>query len=281
MRLLIGYFVFINMIFFQMSLMAQTTLEENRDIAFSRACELHGHMMNGITDSDFGNRLRIQTPTMTGKKKPFIGILLSTVVPGTGEFYAGSLIKGAAFLGVEAVLWVGYAQYTNNGQEWENTFHHYANTHWSEPDYWVDLATRVGITGVTTDNYEIYLDQLRQAESDLSHYTHSLPETKTQQYYEMIGKYDQFKAGWDDWEEGDPALTPNRNYYEEIRHKSNVQFKRASYCAMLALGNRLLSVFDTAWTIRRINRRVEGKMRVSLMRTDDVYSPCLVLNLNW
>lgn len=281
MRLRTGCIVLIITIFFQMSLLAQMTLEENRDIAFNRACELHRHMMNGVTDLDFSNILQTQTTTMNGKKKLFIGILLSAVVPGTGEFYAGSWIKGAIFLGVEAALWVGYAQYTDEGQEWEDTFHGFANTHWSEPDYWVDLASHVGITGVTTENYDVYLDQLRQAESDLSHYTHSLPETKTQQYFEMIGKYDQFKAGWDDWEEGDPALTPNRDYYEEIRHESNVQFKRASYCAMLALGNRLLSVFDTAWTIRRINRRVEGKMRVSLMRTGDTYSPCLVLNFNW
>ena len=29
-------------------------------------------------------------------------------------------------------------------------------------------------------------------------FTHHLPATKTQQYYEMIGKYDQFRYGWSD-----------------------------------------------------------------------------------
>jgi len=32
-----------------------------------------------------------------------------------------------------------------------------------------------------------------------SQFTHNLPETKTQQYYEMIGKYHQFACGWNDF----------------------------------------------------------------------------------
>lgn len=76
MRLRTGCIVLISTIFFQMSLLAQTTLEENRDIASNRACELRKHMMNGVTDLDFNNILQTQTTTMTGKKKPIIGILL-------------------------------------------------------------------------------------------------------------------------------------------------------------------------------------------------------------
>lgn len=30
-------------------------------------------------------------------------------------------------------------------------------------------------------------------------FTHNLPETKTQQYYEMVGKYHQFACGWNDF----------------------------------------------------------------------------------
>jgi hypothetical protein len=254
---------------------------ENMHSGFQRATELRGHMLE--TPPSLDHHMFAQdrgTPDLR-KKKPAVGILLSAVIPGTGEFYAGTWLKGILFLGVEATLWFGYAHYTQNGEDWEDTFHDYANTHWSEPEYWTHLAGQVGLTGVTTDNYQMYLDQLRQAEADLPHYTHGLPETKTQQYFEMIGKYDQFKAGWDDWEEGNPDLTPNRNYYEGIRHESNVQFKRASYCAMFALGNHLLSIFDTAWTIRRINRQVESKMRLGLMERREAFVPCVVMNVNW
>ena len=48
------------------------------------------------------------------------------------------------------------------------------------------------------------VDSLRMlfAEGDdvISKFTHELPERKTQQYYEMIGKYHQFSSGWSDYD---------------------------------------------------------------------------------
>ena len=37
-------------------------------------------------------------------------------------------------------------------------------------------------------------------DGDVEQFTHNLPETKTQQYYEMIGKYHQFSCGWNDFD---------------------------------------------------------------------------------
>ena len=192
-------------------------------------------------------------------KKPAIGILLSAALPGAGEIYAGSWLKGAVLIGVEVALWVGYVHFSDKGQEWEDIFHTYANTHWSE-DQWRTWM----------NNHPEFTDT-----------THTLPDTKTQQYYEMIGKYDQFKGGWDDYIEGGEALTENRDHYEGLRHESNTQFKRASYCTMLALGNRLLSVFDTAFTIRRLNRQVEARMRMVMKRTGRDTVPALALQVGW
>jgi len=45
----------------------------------------------------------------------------------------------------------------------------------------------------TYNGYEININ----GKSD--QFTHNLPETKTQQYYEMIGKYHQFACGWNDF----------------------------------------------------------------------------------
>ncbi|MFH1941097.1 MAG: hypothetical protein ABIL68_03255, partial [bacterium] len=171
-------------------------------------------------------------------------------------FYVGSWIKGAIFLGVEAALWYGYSRFSDKGQAIEDDFHTFADMHWSEARW---VANR--------------------SEHDPS--THTLPETKTQQYYEMIGKYDQFKAGWDDYADGGPALTPRRDYYENLRNNSNIEFKRATTCVMLAMGNRLLSVFDTAFTIRSINRRVEAKMRMGVSETQTDRIPCFTIGLSW
>ena len=155
--------------------------------------------------------------TVDGPKVSKIGILCSALIPGTGEMLNKSWVKGTVFVGVEIALWFGYSHYNSKGNDWEDVFHDYADTHWSE-QRWLDYYN---------------------PEMDPS--THSLPETKTQQYYEMIVKYNQFKLGWDDWQPGSPALTDNRNDYEEMRHNSNVEFKRASFCAMGVLANHLFS----------------------------------------
>ncbi len=223
----------------------------HKDSRFSRQAELKTHLLVPAQSTE--------VEMNGGKKNLAVGAVLSVLVPGAGELYAGSWLKGILFMGVEAGLWIGYGHYSGKGNEWEDVFHEYADTHWDE-EKWREWMT---------------------AHPDYSAQTHTLPSTKTQQYYEMIGKYDQFMAGWDDYIDGGPALTENRNYYEGLRHNSNVQLKRASYCVMLAMGNRLLSVFDTVWTIRRINQQIDSRMRIGLIQGERNWLPCLTWSVRW
>lgn len=254
------------------------SMNTKSDAAFQSAGQLVYGMNGGVRpDPHAADSLKT---ALHGKKSP-IGILMSLIVPGAGEFYAGTWWKGIIFTGVEAGLWTGYALWSKDGQRIEDEFHLFADQHWSEARYWVSVAQAAGIAGVTEENYETYLDQLRDAEDDVSYFTHSLPETKTQQYYEMIGKYDQFKAGWDDYSPDGPALTPRRDDYETMRDDCNTQFKRGSYCVMATLLNRVLSGLDTAWTIKKINRRVEAGVRVGLQNTSVELIPCFGMQLSW
>jgi hypothetical protein len=181
-------------------------------------------------------------------KKPALAVLLSAAVPGAGEIYAGSWIKGAAFLGIEAALWFGYARYMDRGQDLEDEFHVYAETHWSETRW--------------RSKYNPQTDP----------YTDELPDTRTQQYYEMIGKYDQFMKGWDDWMEGGPDLTRNRDHYETMRDDSNRKFIAASRCAMGVIANRLVSALDAAWTVHRRNRALSVRLNadVRMVRSEPI-----------
>ena len=197
------------------------------------------------------------TGLIPGEQKKYskLGILFSAVVPGSGEMYTRSWVKGILFLGAETALIAVSVKSSRRGQQWEDEFHEYADTHWRE-DIWQ--------AGYNADDPS----------------THSLPDTKTQQYYEMIGKYDQFMKGWDDWVNGGPDLTPHRDKYETMRHNSNIQFIRASYCAMGLLANHLISAFDTAFTIRNKNRITAG-MRVSMMQVRNDWVPALNLQASW
>ena len=222
--------------------------------SFLNRARIAGVMTASQTSGEPGETAGVKrTP---GTRKPGAGILMSAVLPGTGEFYAGAWLKGIAFLAAEGLLWTGYAVFWNDGQDKEEAFHAYADLHWSR-EQWENLYSS----------------------SDPS--THSLPPTKTQQYYEMIGKYDQFAKGWDDWFSGGPALTPNRDAYESMRHDSNVQFKRASYCAMGVLFNHLASAFDAAWTIHSRNRRIESSLSMEMKPVRSDIVPFMTLRLAW
>jgi hypothetical protein len=188
-----------------------------------------------------------------------LGGFLSAAVPGAGQAYAGSWIKAAAFLAVETAAWVGYRHYTDEGDAMRKEFRAYADVHWSR-ERW----------------HSAYIEG-----QDPS--THALPVYNTQQYYEMIGKYDQFMKGWDDWMQGGPNLTENRFYYESRRHEHNEKLINASKCTMAALGNHLLSAVDAAWTVRRGNRsltlRVAPGFRTAYASAEAV--PALKLRAAW
>jgi hypothetical protein len=214
-------------------------------------------------------------------KKPLIGAVLSATVPGVGEFYSRSWLKGALFLSAEIALWVGYRHFWGEYKEWDRTFTQFADEHWSEPKYWVFMAgpAQANISDVNTENYAQYLDRLRAYEREK--YSHGLHVEKDQQYYEMIGKYDQFHAGWDDFSDGQPNLTPHRDEYDEMRYKSNKAYKNASACAMVVLANHLLSSFDAAWTIKTDNRKIMSSVRTGWKPSDGGGMAVCTLTINW
>ena len=227
--------------------------DQTATLSWDRSVELRSHFClvqeNHLNESN-------ENISFSSVKKPAVGILLSAAVPGAGEFYSGSWIKGAIFLGIETGLWIGYIKFRDKGLEWEDIFHDYANEHWSE-ERWISNG------------------------GDPDEGTHTLPSTKTQQYYEMIGKYDQFMQGWDDWVVDGPSLTPHRDYYETIRDKSNQELIKASYCAMIVLANHVISAFDAGWTVKNHNRKIKSKARVSIEKGRDEYIPMLTMDLNW
>ncbi len=99
--------------------------------------------------------------------------------------------------------------------------------------------------------------------------THNLPDTRTQQYYEMTGKYDQFAWGWDDAVlDGEvlgpnvqaitgPETTPysaNRMFYETRRNDANNSYDKATRMVIVSFANRLFSAFEAFFTTKSINK---------------------------
>lgn len=199
-------------------------------------------------------------------KSPKIALLSSAVIPGLGELYAKSYIMSLVFVGLEATLWGMYFKYIDQGEKLEKEFQAFADTYWSREQY------EQWITGPG---------------SDISK-THELPETNTQQYYEMIGKYDQFFRGWDDSDvySYGGERSPQRLKYMDMREDSNIELKNATTMASVVILNHIVSAVDAAWCTYRYNKNYAKKnkgaaLHIDTIKRDRMLYPALSLNVRW
>jgi hypothetical protein len=236
------------------------------------------------------------------KKSAFRAAVYSALIPGTGEFYAGSFWKGALFAGLEIAAWTTHFVYDAKGSDKDIEMRNYADAHWSEKKYWSWLYYKGGLDDLVMNmpeyqnlNYTVSLDHdgnpiiqdysaevadnLRFLEDALNH-THRLPETKTQQYYEMIYKYlTQFGNAWDDATDFDFSykdhLTSRMLFYRNLRNDMNHFFDVATTASNVILLNHVLSALDAAWTVHGYNRdlsiKLHSKNEIYLNETVQMY----------
>lgn len=164
-----------------------------------------------------------------------VAALLSLALPGAGELYLGAPKRATIFLSVEAVTWLSYFRWRSKGNDLKADFRVYADQHWNETRY---------------RDWQVY-----NAVHHLFNETEHLPDKVTgdiQQYYEMIGKYDQFVFGWDDVQNipfsvvNDQVASPLRTDYEGQRNDSNRFLKRASTIVGLSVLNRIGSAIHAS-----------------------------------
>jgi hypothetical protein len=177
------------------------------------------------------------------KKDGRLAFVLSLAVPGLGEYYAGSLWRGVPFAAAEVGLWTGYFVYDDKGDDQTEVYENFANVRWDEEDYWA------------------WWNSLTPEQQ--SEYTHVLPETHTQQYYEMIGKYKQFFQFWDEYDSA-TEWSPYLGEYVDMRDQANRYYNKADTFVMISVANHLLSAFDAALTARRFNNKAEQERRLDV-----------------
>ena len=222
-----------------------------------------------LDNSVFAQKL-LQTQTdngatvgQTGPKRlsPGKAFVMSLVVPGLGQFYNGSKVKAAGFLALDVTSWLMHFKYRSDGNDLTDKFNAFADQYWAQ------------------GRYEEYLSKAYNGKTDddsitATEVSHHLPDTKTQQYYEMIGKYDQFSWGWDDASLNDssinqftimfPAVASNIPYsahrleYEIMRENANNKFDASDKWMIVSLANHIISAFDALISARRHNNNAGG-----------------------
>jgi len=205
-------------------------------------------------------------------RSPAKAFFLSLVVPGMGQFYNGSKFKSVGFLGAEVTAWVFYSKWHGEADDMTDEFERFNREHWSEVDYQTFLLWTYGYDD----------DELINAK-EMSHH---LPDTRTQQYYEMTGKYDQFSWGWDDanldgdtlysFSSEDPPppvnvdenipYTAHRLQYEQMRKDTDGRYKRARRMIFVSMANRLISAFEALIAAKKHNNQIDDQVGSILSR---------------
>lgn len=282
-------FVLCLIIGFWGSMMAGEELpEKTADVLLNRL-QLAATLQQNV-DDEIKNNPALAHPSKSVAK----AVLFSAVLPGAGQLYSQSYWKAAAFLAIETAAWAVNISYNNKGDNKDAEFKRYADENWSEYHYWSYVNYEASKDEYLSSQYQLYsyevisvndqygqrtwylidqgsydqatIDYLRQVETQFptgSGFTHHLPDTKTQQYYEMIGKYPkQFGNAWFDadfnavyQDFGLHHITPMNDLYATMRDDANQFYKTAGYGSMVVLINHIVSAIDAGFTANSFNKR--------------------------
>jgi hypothetical protein len=277
-------------------------LTGNRQVDFFSAAE------PAFARSDRELMFQEMSPPGDGEKSPWLAGALSLVVPGAGEVYTKNYVKGAIFFAAEAASWIVAYSYDKKGNDQTDMYQAYANAHWSAVRYTDWTIDHLGLlnSGITTppDDYRariydnpdneppcsppfgcINWAELNAMERDVADgangYTHTLPYYGEQQYYELIGKYEQFSRGWDDSDPASPLenSVPIRSTsarfleYSRMRAQANNYYDVASTFVSIAVLNHILSAADAFWSATRYNSALHAEVRMKMQRTPYGYAP--------
>ena len=211
-------------------------------------------------------------PSEPGKKSGFLAAGLSFLIPGLGEYYVGDAVwRGMIFTGLEIGMWAEYVHWNHRGDDSTSAFRAFSDAHFSQAKYASHLDSDLAVHNIS-DSCNCYVlspgqyhvtpggdfSALNQAEARLDslavygndpsvqNFTHRTPSYDVQQYYEIISKYLQYVAGWDDAVGQNFSDSKNMTRAADMRANMNYQYQVANYFLAGIIVNHVLSAIDAA-----------------------------------
>jgi hypothetical protein len=217
---------------------------------------------------------------LPGKKSPVLSGVLSAILPGAGQVYNEDWWIAGIFVAVEAALITTAVVYDNKGDDQTEYFENYADDYtnpehnWSVVRYaeWLAQYEGADLSKIVISDDEslppwerVNWAELNAAEKG----SHNLPPHGEQQYYELIGKYHQYAAGWNDYNGGanNSQISPNFTYYSQQRGIANDYYNTSSTAIVGVYINHILSAAEAVWGATRFNKNLAINFRVEPLNT--------------
>ncbi len=219
--------------------------------------EIGGGGVPDLQDESLGEKSR----------KGALPVLFSLVLPGSGEAYMGYK-RGYFMMAADILAWTQVIKNHNDGGDKRDEYYAYADAHYRD-DLLVE-GYQPGSTDIERSGegaiYFPGVDPIFSTD-DL----HNLPlyVTKAEdrrEYYENLGKWDQFIFGWDDYTRASidypdigytptltradlqqPWVSQHREIYRQMRDESNKSFKSRDRWLYVNIGLRIFSVLQSAY----------------------------------
>lgn len=246
-------------------------------------------------------------------KSPLKAAVFSVILPGAGEWYTESYKSAIGFFAAEVVFLSAYLYYDNDAASREKAYHKVANdpekgwSAWKYADYLLKnsettntgdprFALRSALIDAmsrdlgTTPGNRTYWTELNALEREMvfeyggrAKFSHVLPKYDSQQYYELIGKYNQFSPGWWDYLQSSPMSNmenPTVSYisYRNMRTKANDMHNTAYTFLVLTVINHSVSGINAAIQAHLHNQNLQLSLG-SLPAGDGTRTPALNISL--
>jgi len=236
-------------------------------------------------DSIAKDSLGVQGVVYPGKS-----LLFSLILPGSGQFYnKAPWWKTALFAGVEVVGISSWWYLTHRADDIRLDFEEFADEHWSlrswvatrgyfEPILFAE-QTIDSLTNIYTSTHHLtvivngsYLSSQELYFHEEWGYDTTVTVLRDRDFYENIGKYDQFLGGWDDayaddgtplwWKKakhvGDSTeyiyMTNNKKKYLNMRYDSNQLLTMAKFAVSAVMLNHIFSAMEAVFYSQRKSR---------------------------
>ncbi len=237
------------------------------------------------------------------KSYPAQAMVRSLVIPGWGQVYNNdSWWKPTLFAGIEIAGIVGWWQWNLKAEDLRLNYEAFADDYW-DLENWVtgtvlfeaealldttlrDISIGGGSHDLTIIYDGIYFPSDTLATPDGLTFLENATVLRNRDFYENIGKYDKFVAGWDDtwetiedstyalwWKENKEiedgqkivVMTKHKEDYLNQRYEANTYLNMATYAVSAIMFNHVISGLEAVWTAGKNKKEKEYDTSVGLM----------------